>query len=140
MSQQLRSATDHSAAGTAAGTAGVRFARGVAAKDAATLCALLADPVDFQALTPGRHWQTSSPAEAVGDMILGRWFSAGDSIESLESLTSTWLPGREHVSYRLRVRNADGGHLVEQQAYYTTDGERITWMRILCSGYLKQPG
>ena len=44
-------------------------------------------------------------------------------------------PGREHVSYLLRVRNAHGDYLVEQQAYYNTDGARITWMRVLCSGY-----
>jgi len=42
---------------------------------------------------------------------------------------------REHVAYRMRVRRAGGGHLVEQQAYYSTDGGRITWMRVLCSGY-----
>ena len=56
-------------------------------------------------------------------MILGRWFGAEDDIEALESLSSARLPG--HISYLLRVRNADGEHLVEQQAYYNTDGERI---------------
>jgi hypothetical protein len=75
----------------------------------------------------------------VGEVILGRWFGADDDIEALESLSSTRLPGRERISYLLRVRNADGEHLVEQQAYYNTDGERITWMRILCSGYQKLP-
>lgn len=134
------SATDQGVAGPAATPAGERFARALAAKDAAAFCALLADPIDFQALTPGRHWQASSPGEVVGDVILGRWFGAGDDIEALESLSTARLPGREHVSYLLRVRKADGEHLVEQQAYYNTDGERITWMRILCSGYQKLPG
>jgi hypothetical protein len=140
MSLPRRSATDHGVAGPAADPAGERFARALAAKDATAFRALLADPIDFQALTPGRHWQASSPGEVVGDVILGRWFGAGDDIEALESLRTARLPGREHVSYLLRVRNADGEHLVEQQAYYNTDGERITWMRILCSGYQKLPG
>jgi len=42
---------------------------------------------------------------------------------------------REHVAYRLRVRRSGRDHLVGQQAYYSTDGERIAWMRALCSGY-----
>ena len=41
----------------------------------------------------------------------------------------------EHVAYRLRVRTDGRDYLVEQQAYYRTDGPHITWMRVLCSGY-----
>ena len=126
MSQRQPSATE---------LPGERFARALAAKDGAALRGLLADPVDFQALTPGRHWQASAPAEVVDEVILGTWFGPGKEIEALESVTGGRLPGREHVSYRLRVTNADGENLVEQQAYYDTDGERITWLRILCSGY-----
>ncbi len=65
-----------------AATAGERFARALAAKDSAALRAVLADAIDFQALTPGADC------------------------------------------------------LVEQQAYYDADAGRITWMRVLCSGYL----
>jgi hypothetical protein len=46
---------------------------------------------------------------------------------------------REHVAYRLRVRNAEGEFLVEQQAYYHVTGGRIDWMRVLCSGYRPAP-
>ncbi len=42
-------------------TAGERFAQALAAKDAGALSALLADRIDFQALTPGRHWQADTP-------------------------------------------------------------------------------
>ena len=121
-------------------TAGEHFARALAAKDDAALRALLADPVDFQALTPRRHWQAGTPDEVIGEVILGTWFGPGDDIEALESVTISQLPGRARVGYALRVRNADGAHLVEQQAYYSTDGGRISWMRILCSGYQKLPG
>jgi hypothetical protein len=138
MKQQPRSATDgviDGSSGDAAGTAGERFAGALAAKDAAALRATLADPIDFQALTPGRHWQASTPGEVVDGIVLGAWFDAGDDITGLESVSTGQLPGREHVSYLLRVRNDDGDHLVEQQAYYNADGGGITWMRVLCSGY-----
>lgn len=135
MSQQLRSATDRAPGDERAGAAGERFARALVAKDAAALRAILADPIDFQALTPGRHWQASAPGEVVDEIVLGKWFEPSDDIRNLESVSSSQLPGREHVSYLLRVRNAEGDFLVEQQAYYNTDGARITWMRVLCSGY-----
>jgi hypothetical protein len=119
---------------------GELFAQALAAKDGAALRALLTDPVDFQALTPGRHWQATTPGEVVDGFILGTWFDAGDHIEALESVASSHLPSREHVSYLLRVRTGDGEHLVEQQAYYNTDGGQICWLRIMCSGYQKLPG
>jgi len=131
MSQPPRSATEVSA--------GERFARALASKDRAALSALLTDPIDFQALTPRRHWQASEPGQ-VGDFIFGTWFDDGDDIEGVLALSNSSLPGRERVSYRLRVRNADGVHVVEQQAYYNAEGGRISWLRILCSGYLPAGG
>ncbi len=136
MSLPLHSATDHEA-GNASANAGERFARALAAKDSATLRSLFAESIDFQALTPGRHWQAATASEVVDQIVLGKWFEPDDDIQRLESVSTSQLPGREHVDYRLRVRNDDGDHVVEQQAYYNTDGERITWMRVLCSGYLK---
>jgi len=116
-------------------TAGERFAQALAAKDSAGLCALLADPVDFQALTPGRHWQADTGSQVVGEIILGTWFGPGDHILELVSVTTGRVAEREHVTYRVRVRRAGSDYLVEQQAYYDTDGERIAWMRVLCAGY-----
>ena len=127
MSQQLRSATDC--------VVGERFARALAGKDAEALRAVLADPIDFQALTPGRHWQASAAGVVIDEIVLGKWFEPGNDIRALESVSTSDLPGRAHVSYLLRVRKSDGDYLVEQQAYYDTDGGRIIWMRVLCSGY-----
>ncbi len=115
--------------------AGERFARALAAKDGAALSTLLADEIDFQALTPGRHWQAATPREVVEEIILGRWFGADDRIVELRSVTTSRVSEREHVAYQVRVRRSDSDYLVEQQAYYSTDGARITWMRVLCSGY-----
>jgi hypothetical protein len=120
--------------------AGESLARALAAKDGSAMAGLLADPIDFQALTPGRHWQAATPSEVVDEIMLGQWFGPEDEIVDLEAVTTGSLPGREHVSYRLRVRTDGTDYVVEQQAYYNADdgpagSPRITWLRILCSGY-----
>jgi hypothetical protein len=137
MNPRPRSATDGGTAVSA--TAGERFAGALAAKDSGALCALLADPVDFQALTPGGHWQASTARQAVEEIILAWWFGAGDDITELCSVTSGRVLDREHVAYRMRVRREGRDYLVEQQAYYCAEGTRITWMRVLCSGYQPVP-
>ena len=116
-------------------SAGERFARALAAKDSGALCALLADPIDFGALTPGRYWQASTGRQAVEEIILARWFGGGDDITELCLVASGRVIDCEHVAYRVRVRRSGRDYLVEQQAYYRTEGPRITWMRVLCSGY-----
>ena len=115
-------------------TLGERFARALAGRDDAALCALLAHEIDFQALTPGRHWQAATGEQVAGEVIFGQWFD-GAEIRELCSVTTGQVAGREHVAYRLRVQRSGSEYLVEQQAYYDTDGTRITWMRVLCSGY-----
>jgi hypothetical protein len=87
-----------------AATAGECFAWALAAKDSGALCALLGDPVDFQALTPGRHWQAGTGRQAVEEIILAWWFGAGDDIIELCSVTPGRVLDREHVAYRVRVR------------------------------------
>ena len=116
-------------------TAGERFAQALGRKDQDALRELLADPIDFQALTPGRHWQASTGRQVADEIILGHWFDAGDDIRELCSVATGQVVDCEHVAYRLRVRTAGRDYLVEQQAYYRTEGPRITWMRVLCSGY-----
>jgi hypothetical protein len=114
---------------------GERFAQALARQDSGALRAVLADTVDFQALTPGRHWQAATGTEVAEQVILGRWFGAGDHVVELCSVTTGQVADCAHVAYRVRVRRSGRDYLVEQQAYYRADGPRITWMRILCSGY-----
>jgi hypothetical protein len=114
---------------------GERFARAVSHQDTDALCAVLADTVDFQALTPRRHWQASTGRQATEEIILGQWFDAGTQIVELCSVATGQVADCGHVAYRMQVREDGDDYLVEQQAYYRTDGSRITWMRILCSGY-----
>jgi hypothetical protein len=115
---------------------GENFAMAIAAKDEAALRAVLSDTIDFQALTPRRHWQAATSTEVAREIILSSWFG-GARIDELCSLTTGQVAGREHVAYRLRVRSGGDDYLVEQQAYYSrADDGRIGWMRILCSGYM----
>jgi hypothetical protein len=117
-------------------TAGRRLADALAAKDRDALVALLGDPLDFQALTPGRHWASADPAQVVDEFVLGHWFGARDVIEALDDVVTGRVGMRRHVAYRLRVRRDETTYLVEQQAYYdeAPDG-RMTYVRLLCSGY-----
>ena len=90
---------------TATTTLGELFARGIAAKDRARLCSVLADPIDFRALTPQRYWEATSADEVVDQIILGEWFDPGDHIQELCSVTTADVSDRHHVAYRMRVRN-----------------------------------
>ena len=119
-------------------SAGERFARAVAARDADALAATMADGIDFQALTPGRHWQGFSPRQIAEEIVLGMWFGRGAAITRLDVTTSE-VGGRQHVAYRLQVTRDGLGYLVEQQAYYDTEAGQISWMRILCAGYRPAP-
>jgi hypothetical protein len=114
---------------------GEQFAASLAKKDRAALFALLADEMDFRAMTPGRFWEASTPTDVVDDVILGHWFEPSDHIEALESVETAEIADRTRVGYLLKVRNDDGMHLVEQQAYLAEQDGRISWLRVMCSGY-----
>jgi hypothetical protein len=115
---------------------GTSFATALAGKDFAAVERLLADDIDFGALTPRMVWEMSTAKQVIAD-ALTVWFGDGDDIEGLSSVNVRPVAGdRWHLSYQLRVRNEDGAHTVEQQAYYQCDAGRITWMRVLCAGYI----
>jgi hypothetical protein len=114
---------------------GERFARAIAAKDAAMLGELLGSEIDFRAMTPGRIWEASSPAEVVDDVIFGHWFEPTDRIEAIEAIENDVVVDRERVGYRFRVVNDEGEFVVEQQAYLGVEDDSIAWLRIMCSGY-----
>lgn len=107
----------------------------MATKDAPALLELLHPEVDFRAMTPGRVWEANVASAVVDDIILSKWFDTTDVIESIEGIETDTVADRSRVGYRFRVNNADGAFLVEQQAYFDVEGDRISWVRILCSGY-----
>src|SRR6476469_4665979 len=99
-------------------TVGEQFAHALAAKDRGRMLELFSDPFDFQALTPGRHWQASTPEKAVEDIILGVWFGPDDDIHELRAVTCGQVRDRERVTYRLGVKRNNTDYVVEQHAYY----------------------
>lgn len=119
--------------------AGRRFAAALAGKQVDVLSELLAPDVDFRGLTPGRSWEATDSAGVI-EVLFDNWFEPADDIDELVEVTVSTMADRRHVSYRLRGHNPDGPFVVEQQMYYLTGtdepaAERITWMRVLCSGF-----
>jgi hypothetical protein len=112
---------------------GEQFARAVATKDHERVTQLLHPALDFRGMTPGRVWDAEGPEDVVRALRL--WFADSDVIEGVDALETDSFADRERVGYRLRVRNDEGNHLVEQQAYLSVSEGRIVWMRIMCSGF-----
>lgn len=116
-------------------TEGPAFARALAAKDRAGLGALLAPDVDFRGLTPGRSWEASDPA-GVLEVLLGSWFEDRDEVTDVLAVEEGEAVEDTHrVAYRFALRTPDGAYTAEQQAYYRAREGRITYLRILCSGF-----
>jgi hypothetical protein len=113
---------------------GVQFARALAEKDFVRLVDLMDPNIDFRGMTPNRNWEAEDAQTVVTD-ILAKWFEDSDQIETVESIEGDSFADRDRVGYRFRVRNPDGLFLVEQQAYLSARDGRISWMRVLCSGY-----
>lgn len=114
-------------------TLGESFARAVADKDHGRIRELLHSELDFRAMTPNRIWEAGDPEEVVG--VLKVWFDENDTIEGIDALDGDTFADRERVGYRFWVSNADGPHVVEQQAYLSERDGQIGWLRIMCSGY-----
>jgi len=119
---------------TAVDTVGGRFARGLAAKDSASIRDLLHPEIDLRGLTPNRSWEAVGP-DAVLALLLRDWFEDSDEIEAVEHLETDAFSDCERVGYRFRVNRPGGRSLVEQQVYLTARDGRIDWMRIVCSGF-----
>jgi hypothetical protein len=110
------------------------FAQALTAKDYERVTDVLDPDVDFLGLTPRRSWEAKSAGEFVSE-VLPSWFEETDEIDELVTVETGTVGDRERVGYQLRGHNGDGPFVVEQQAYYATSNGRITWLRILCSGF-----
>jgi hypothetical protein len=113
-----------------------RFARSMAAQDAHALKELLASTVNFRALTPGRCWESDDAEVVVDDVILGSWLSPPCSIVRIVQLEYATLGFVDRVGYRFEATLPDGDFIIEQQAYLRAENDKISWLRILCSGFL----
>jgi len=116
-------------------TPGEAFAKALAAKDDAAVRAVTSENLDFRAMTPGRFWEASTRDELV-EILFGSWLEPTDEVMSLVSTSTGEVSTRQHVAYRLHLRNADGEALMEQQMYYNVTDGRISWARVMCSGFV----
>ncbi|WP_148044919.1 hypothetical protein [Nocardioides marmorisolisilvae] len=116
-------------------TLGRRFAHALADKDVPQLKQLLATDVDFRGLTPMKFWEAQDQ-DATIEIMLGTWFAPHENIDAILELNENdAVEDTAHVSYRFAITTPDGPHTAEQQAYYRTAGEQISYLRILCSGF-----
>jgi hypothetical protein len=113
---------------------GEQMARAIGAGDREALLELLAPDLDFRAMTPLRFWESRS-AEEVADIVLGTWFGGDRHLDALEQLDTDVMADRERVGYRFRATTPEGVTLVEQQAYVGVDAGRVSWLRIMCTGF-----
>lgn len=117
-------------------TLGERFAKALAAKDEAGVRAVTAPDLDFRAMTPGRFWEAHSHGDLV-DVLFANWLEPSDEVIALLSTSTGEVSTRQHVTYRLHLRNADGDSLMEQHMYYDVVDGRISWARVMCSGFVR---
>jgi hypothetical protein len=115
---------------------GERFARALADKDAGALKTLLRPDVDFRAMTPGKFWESTDVDTIVDKTLLGTWFDPDRRVTSVLAIETDSIGSLERVGYRFEVQRPDGEFVIEQQAYFATDGEKISWLRIMCTGFL----
>jgi hypothetical protein len=115
---------------------GEQFARALADKDAVGLKALLRSDVDFRAMTPGKFWEATDVDVIVDQTMLGTWFDAERRITEILAVETDTVGSLDRVGYRFKVERPDGQFIIEQQAYFETDGDKISWIRIMCSGFL----
>jgi hypothetical protein len=113
---------------------GRNFATALASKDFDRVKELVDPEVDFRGLTPSRAWEASNPDELIAN-VLTSWFEESDHVEELMSVETGDFADCQRLVYSLRGHNPDGAFTVEQQAYFTERDGRITWMRVVCSGF-----
>jgi hypothetical protein len=115
---------------------GERFAKAIADKDGVGLKALLRSDVDFRAMTPGKFWEATDADVVVDETMLGAWFSPERRIIGLLAVDTDRVGSLNRVGYRFKVTRPEGDSVIEQQAYFETDGEKISWLRVMCTGFL----
>ncbi len=115
---------------------GELFARAVADKNPEGLKDLLRPGVDFRAMTPGRFWEATDVDIIVDETVLGTWFTPDRRITEILAVETGAVGSLQRVGYRFKVERPDGEFFIEQQAYFKIDDEQISWLRIMCTGFL----
>ncbi len=123
---------------TAQTSLGTEFARAFGARDRERIRELVGSEFDFRALTPRKIFEASD-ADRLLEILFDTWIVEGDEITAIEKLEHDSFADRERVGYRFRIANERGQYLLEQQAFVTERDGRIAWMRLVCSGWRRDP-
>ena len=115
-------------------TLGVRLAAAIEVRDRTALRDLFATPVQFRAVTPRRFWDAETPTD-VADIVLGTWFDESKQVTHVSIVEDDMVGEVSKISYRMSVATESGPTVVEQVAYYSVHDDRITLVRLVCSGF-----
>lgn len=116
---------------------GETFVAALAQRDYSRLATTLAPNVRMRALIPPGPVEICGPEAASAKF--SSWFGAVEDLEVVSS-GSEAIADRLHVYYRLRVRKpGDVWKLVEQHLLCALDGDRITALDLICSGFRPDP-
>jgi hypothetical protein len=116
--------------------AGARFLAAFDTRDFAQVQACFHPQVQFRALIPPGVCEAADALRATNH--LREWFGGADHLEILNAEVGA-VGDRLHLAYRLRVHDADGWQLFEQQTYCRVQDCQIAAMDLLCSGPQPDP-
>jgi hypothetical protein len=123
MSAQLSSATD----------LGAGLVTALAERDFARLAETLTPDVRMRALIPPGPLELSGADAAAAKF--SSWFGSAEEFELIRSGTDT-VADRLHVFYRLRVKKPDDVRkIVEQHLLCAFDGQGISAIDLVCTGF-----
>lgn len=118
---------------TVASGAATAFVDAIVARDFARAAALLHPEIDFRGMTPNRVWEAKDPAEV--EKVLRQWLDDPDEeVESVAATEPAMIEDRTRVGWVVRLSDAEGPLIFEQQAYISERDGQIGWMRVMCSG------
>jgi ketosteroid isomerase-like protein len=107
----------------------------IVARDLPRAAALLHPDVDFRAMTPNRIWEAED-RDGV-QAILRQWLEDPDEeVHGAEATDPVPIRDTLRVGWLVRVSDATGPHVFEQQAYVRERDGQIVWMRVMCTGWI----
>ena len=107
----------------------------IVGRDFARAVALLHPEIDFRAMTPNRVWEADGPAGV--EAVLREWLDDPDEdVEGIEATEPISIEDTVRVGWLVHISDVDGPHIFEQQAYVRERDAQITWMRVMCSGWI----
>ena len=67
--------------------------------------------------------------------MLGTWFDEGKQVTEVSLVEDDTVGDISKISYRMSVATESGPTVIEQVAYYAVQDDRITHLRLVCSGF-----